>query len=76
MFMLNDHYCVVQTWFHDLPNNLTQATLYRYATEQNYLEHNNEVSSEIFRFNYDPSLESLAGIEAAVQMFIEQAGQE
>lgn len=72
MFMHNDQFCAVQTWFHDIPNGLTQATLYRYATEENYLEHNKELSSEIFRFNYSEELHSLVGVEAAVKIFVEQ----
>lgn len=76
MFMFNGEFCAVKTWFHDLPANMTQATLYRYETEENYLEHNNELSSDIYKFNYSEELHSLEGIENAVKEFMEKTSEE
>ena len=71
MFVLNQKYYAVKTWFHDLPNNLTQPTLYCYDTAEDLQANQNEISSEIFKFEYAPELHSLVGIEAAVQYAME-----
>lgn len=66
MFILNDKYYKVQTWFHDLLNNLTQATVYKYGNEADLLAHENQEGSDIHQFAYNSELESFAGIEAAI----------
>ena len=66
MFIFDGKRCAVKTWFHDIPNNLTQATVYQYDNEDDLNNHVNEVSSDIHRFEYSETLHSLVGIEAAV----------
>lgn len=67
MFVHDGKYCQVETWFHDLRNNRTQATLYRYETEEAANLKQGEIASDIFVFDYASGLESLSGIEAEVQ---------
>ena len=67
MFVHEGKYCTVKTWLHDVPKMVTQATLYHYNNVEDMVDSKNEVASDIYRFEYSPSLQTLEGIEAAIQ---------